>query len=364
MQPRKRGGDRVTRFVFTLNNWTQEEYDYLTTKFAPTTKWFVVGKETGVEGTKHLQGACVLGARQAFTKLKSHLGLKRSHIEVMMGRPEDSLLYCTKEDTDAFTFGTLPTPGKRNDVHDAVSRIQSGERLRSLARDEEGGVAIVKFHKGLTVLSSFCRPARNGPPKVFWLYGDTGTGKTRCAFEAGSHLAAQSGNPTDDVWISSGGLRWFDGYDGQAVAILDDFRNKHVSSFAFFLRLLDRYPMAVEFKGGFATWDPKFIFITCPYTPERCFEKRLEHVPEDIAQLRRRITRVFEFDSKSSSESARKKFIDGLLEPPGSSGDSGTGTGDSGTDPEPLNGSPTGVVGPSGPDADSDDESIGTYHNV
>jgi len=312
---RNRQGDRVTRFVFTLNNWTQEEYDYLTKDFATRVQWLIVGRETGAQGTKHLQGACILGSRMAFSKLKTLPGLKRSHIEVMHGKPEQSRTYCSKEDSNPFEHGTLPSPGKRSDIHNVVARIQGGEKLRSLAKDEEGGVGIVKFHKGLTVLSSFLRPKRTAPPKIFWLYGPTGTGKTRLAYKAGRRLAVFEGLPFDDIWISAGNLRWFDGYDGQVVAIIDDFRAKHVTSFAFFLRLFDRYPMACEFKGGFVEWTPKYIFVTCPYTPERAFEKRLEHVPEDIAQLRRRITRVFEFNDRvCSSKTARKEFVNAIFE--------------------------------------------------
>lgn len=49
-------GKRVSRVVFTLNNWTDEEYQYLAEVFAPQTKWMVIGKEVGENGTRHLQG--------------------------------------------------------------------------------------------------------------------------------------------------------------------------------------------------------------------------------------------------------------------------------------------------------------------
>lgn len=309
---RKRAGDRVTRVVFTLNNYTDAEYKWFTEDFAPTTKWIIIGKERGENETPHLQGACILGTRMSFSGVKTLLGFKRAHFESMRGKPEDSRVYCSKQDLQPFEMGTLPTPGKRTDVQNAVSRIQGGESIRSLAGDEEGGVAIVKFHRGLTILRGLCRPPRTEPPRIFWFFGPTGTGKTRCAFELGRLLCASSGIP-DDIWISAGGLRWFNGYDGQSVAIFDDFRNKHVASFAYLLRLLDRYPMDVEFKGGFANWAPKWIFITCPYSPLRAFEKRNEHVPEDIQQLYRRINefggKVFEFFAAESEPDSPEEWF-------------------------------------------------------
>jgi len=217
----------------------------------------------------------------------------------MYGRPEHSLAYCTKQDSEAFVHGELPRPGKRNDIHEAVEAINNGATVRDLANGPiTSQVAVVKFHKGLTTLRSLVVKERTKAPYVVWIHGPTGTGKTRCAFQLGRAL---TDNADDDIWISSCGLKWFDGFDGHTVAIFDDFRAKHVTSFAFLLRLLDRYPLRVEFKGGFVTWQPEYIFITCPYSPERCFAKRKEFVPEDIAQLNRRLNRIDEFDEPQST---------------------------------------------------------------
>lgn len=292
---RSRNGSRLSRIVFTLPNWTDKEFKYLTEEFAPTVKWMIVAKETcPTSGTPHLQGACLFGRQIAFSTLKTYYGFRRAHVEKMNGKPEDSAVYCRKEDSHPFEFGSLPKPGKRNDLVNIVDRVQQGESLRDLAKDDEGGVAIVKFHKGLTVLRGLCRPQRSKMPRIFWYWGSTGTGKTRLALKVARALLRNvDGADPNDIWISSGGLRWFDGYDGQLAVVLDDFRAKSLQGvtggFSFLLRLLDRYPMSVEFKGGFVSFTPHFIFITCPHPPEVCFQKRMEHVPEDIKQLTRRI---------------------------------------------------------------------------
>lgn len=313
--PQRRGknGIRLSRFVFTLNNPTDLEYADLTEKFAPTVKWIVIGKEKGLQGTPHLQGACILGSQWTLSKLKTLIGFKRAHIECMRGTPVESLIYCSKEDSNPFVKGTMPEPGKRTDISQAVLRIQGGESLKDLSADEAGGIAIVKFHKGLTILRSLTRPPRSGAPGVFWIHGPTGVGKTRIAFKCARALCKLRGVPDTDVWISSGGLRWFDGYDGHTVAVFDDFRAKHVSSFAFLLRLLDRYPVAVEFKGGFVSWTPSFIFITCPSEPSLLFSTRKEHVPEDLAQLERRITDTIAIPEPLTKE-GRRAFLESIME--------------------------------------------------
>lgn len=310
---RSQAGERVSRFVFTLNNWTDTEYAYLTEEFALQTKWLMIAKEKAPgTGTPHLQGACVLGNQWTFTRLKRCAGFARAHIEVMRGQPQDSDVYLSKEDPEPFMHGTMPAPGKRNDLRLATDRVLAGASVRDLAKDPEAATCVVKFHKGLTVLRSLTQPARSEKPIVIWCHGATGTGKTRSAFKSGRALARALGTGPGDTWISSGGLRWFDGYDGQAVAILDDFRAKHCTSFAFFLRLLDRYPVDVEFKGGFVKWVPRVIFITCPYSPDECFATRKAHVPEDMAQLHRRITQVVEFEHEFTKEN-RREFVADVL---------------------------------------------------
>jgi len=303
---RSQAGTRISRFVFRLSNWTQTEYEHI---MAMPCKWMVMGKETcPTTGTPHLQGACILGGQKTLSALKILIG-SRVFIQAMDGTPEQSLVYCSKQDLEPFVKGTLPIQGKRNDLHAVVQRIIAGDAIRDIAADpEQGAVAVVKFHKGLTVLSSLLQPKRNSKPKIFWLFGDTGVGKTRCAFEAGSRL---SGVGDNGIWISSGGLQWFDGYDGQPVAIFDDFRSKGVK-FDFLLRLLDRYPMSVPFKGGFVNWAPQFIFITSPRDPDECFATRMEHRPEDIRQLKRRICKVYHIAS-ALGNGGRQILIDSIL---------------------------------------------------
>lgn len=279
---RSRSGDRVSRFCFTLNNWTDDEYESI--KSLPV-RWLVVGKEVGDQGTRHLQGACVIGKQLSFAAVKQLPGLTRAHIEAMRGTPADSLKYCSKEDLTPFVIGDMPTPGKRNDIHTAVERIQAGESLKDLAKDTDGGVAIVKFHKGLNALISLLTPIRRDAPFVYWIHGKTGTGKTRCCVEYSEVQDRQ-------YWMSNGSLQWFDGYVNEPVAILDDLRSCH-AKFSFLLRLLDRYTFDVPIKGGFVRWQPEVILITSPYDPATMWSLRND---EDKHQLVRRCTKIWDMD--------------------------------------------------------------------
>jgi len=227
----------------------------------------------------------------------------------MNGKPEDSLAYTSKQDTSPFIFGTFARAGqgKRTDLHDTTEQLLAGKSLADLAKESTShAVVIVKYHKGLQFVKNLTQVRRTEKPLVYWLHGPTGVGKTRIAHEFAEYM----GIPGDrqHIWISRGTFQWFDGYDGQTLAIMDDFRSKQLPNFAYLLRLLDRYDMAVPFKGGFTEWRPKVIIFTCPMSPDVCFEKRKEHVPEDINQLNRRLTMVVDIPVELSDVERRQQL--------------------------------------------------------
>lgn len=273
MNNNKSGKSR--RWVFTLNNYTTREYNWIK---AQPCKWMIVAKECGENGTLHLQGAVVCNNPKTLSAMKKFLG-GRCHYEIMRGTPADSRKYCSKQDPNPFEKGDIPRPGKRNDLIAACQELKEGKSIIELAQEETHGPVIVKYYKGLQQYKSLIQANETREkPTVYWLYGPTGTGKTREAVNLG--MKAES------YWMSNGDLKWFDGYEGQKVAIFDDLRHKHCT-FDYLLRLLDRYPLKVPFKGGFVQWVPKLIIITAPKSPQDMWNLRTK---EDVAQLTRRIT--------------------------------------------------------------------------
>jgi len=321
---RRSQGQRLRRFVFTLNNYTDDEVNWLKNTFPESPQkptWMIFGKETGEEGTPHLQGAVCLGRQVSFSTVKTWPGFRRAHIDSMRGSVDDSVRYCSKQDLNPFEVGTRPSPGKRSDLDAVALAIQEGSSMSKIAEDY--AVAFIKYHRGLTALRNARIPQRDPRrgPTCYWLHGPTGIGKTKCAWE----FAVAYGGP-ESVWISSGGTKWFDGYDAQDIAIFDDIRGKDIK-FNFLLRLTDRYPLRCEIKGGYVEWIPKVIIFTCPYSIADCFSTRATHKPEDIRQLERRIERSFNF-----SDAEDLAAFTSLYEPPpdaagGNDGD-GLGTGD------------------------------------
>lgn len=196
-----------------------------------------------------------LNTKKRLSQLKQTFS-ERAHIELQRGRDTEAVNYCKKQDENTpkiyEEFGNIETKqGERTDLKEAIEKCQSVKEMAM-----EYPVLYCKYRNGIRDIFLFTKESQKKvKPYVIWLAGETGCGKTRLATSI-----------NEDFWISSKKLDWFDGYQGQKVAIFDDFR-KGDTEFQWFLRLLDMYPINVPVKGGFAYWNPLAIIITCPRTP-------------------------------------------------------------------------------------------------
>lgn len=133
---------RVLRWCFTLNHYSDGEYD---TIFPPLQdgarrlndllEYACVGKEIGATGTAHLQGFICLRVRGRLASVRAIL--PRAHWEVARSI-EPAIEYC-KKDGNFLELGTAPTSGnrgKRNDLDDFKKAVQSGVRCRKELREE------------------------------------------------------------------------------------------------------------------------------------------------------------------------------------------------------------------------------------
>lgn len=108
---------------------------------------------------------------------------------------------------------------------------------------------------------------------VFW--GDTGTGKSRTAWERAG-MDAYPKDPRTKYWC---------GYFGQENVVIDEFRGG--IDIAHLLRWVDRYPVIVEVKGSSAVLRAKTIYITSNLDPRSWFPELDE---KTMNALLRRLT--------------------------------------------------------------------------
>lgn len=150
-----------------------------------------------------------------------------------------------------------------------------------------GAVDIIRATK-LKSIFNMNRPPRKYEKKlILWFKGETGEGKTRKAVEIAEKFGLK-------YWMTNDTLKWFDGYNDQELAIIDDFRKNMISDWNYLLRLLDGYGLCVQIKGGFTQWTPKIIIITSPASPHEAFawidKEGNEKEWDKEAQLERRLT--------------------------------------------------------------------------
>lgn len=239
------------------------------------------------------------------------------NIEKITSRPKMACDYA-KKGRKIHEYGVCP-------FKDDLTKKEKNELLQTKSLTElvqSGEISIFKvptLQRALNVLRmERMDKLQAQKPTVHWFYGKTGFGKTRTAWEEARSIAG------DDIWVSLSDDKWFDGYVGQKVAILDDIRSNGWN-FNMLLRLLDRYKLVVPIKGGFTRWCPEHIFITCPETPRRMYRNYQTGQPYDgIEQLERRIddfreftkdgneTRSFE-EAERNQEDSNGKEVEGTL---------------------------------------------------
>jgi len=295
-------------------------------EIAPTTQikhWHVVG---------HLKKKKTLSFMQSFL-IKDKSKFKEIHIE-QVNSYSHCVEYCKKDSNVILEIGTVGSmQGRRMDLETIHHQVVTKEKTVSDIALENP--AYIRYSKGLKDLQFYVDKSdaykwRTIESFIYW--GDTGTGKTKKAFEGdASRFIITAPNNTGTVW--------FDGYAGETTLIVDDFYGwlkQHE-----LLRIMDGYPYQVQIKGSFtwAKWT-KVIFTSnknpnewfkdgltpaflrrCPFknwthfVDESHFEyPRMETIPDPQGNLKRKFIEFDEDQKKAMKEIEIIKEADELIE--------------------------------------------------
>jgi len=243
----------IRRFIFTWNNYTDDDYTKTCAFITNNCKYGIVGKEHApTTGIPHLQGFCNLSKPMRFGAIKKCLS-NSIHIEKAVGSDEQNQKYCSKAG-DFFEEGLPYTQGKRTDLEAVVRDMEQGTvRLEDIAAKHP--CAFIKYHRGIDQLLKLIHPIkpRDFQTYVYYYWGEPGTGKSR---RAKSEADAVNSN---SIYYKPRGL-WWDGYRQQENVIIDDFYGW--IKYDELLKICDRYPYKVQVKGGFEEFTSKRIWIT------------------------------------------------------------------------------------------------------
>lgn len=252
-----------------------------------------VGEDTG---HLHFQGYLQLKNVQRLSWLKNNIH-PTAHFEIQKAKFNDEARdYTRKEETRAegtvwLEYGNYNkgrckggTCGKRNDLEAFKNAILSGMNIEDLL-DNGFTKELARYPKFYHMVRGIKEPERE-EVTVELYFGEPGTGKTRKAREE---------NPGIYTVPLTTGTMWFDGYDGQEVALIDDFCGKKSKvPLDYTLRLLDRYPVQIPCKGAFIWWVPKKVIITTNIHPENWYDWHTRR--RQWEALKRRIHRVVIFE--------------------------------------------------------------------
>ena len=311
---------RSRRWTWTLNNFTEiEEKSIQDSKCS----YIVYEHEVGEEGTPHLQGYVEFKDAKTMSSVKKLLGSNRLHLQSSKGTPEENLAYCTK-DVVAAEEQLLDPPfwyqrgeisvgqGKRMDIERLKECVKRGDMITVF---EEDPLFVLKNAKGFdrvrdeyTTLNK-----RDYKPVVIWLWGDTGVGKTRLSKNYRAHKSVYEHNNT----------KWWDGYRQQECVVINDWRpyNDRESEYHFsqMLKLLDRTPHRIEYKGGSMEFNSPYIILNCERPPSFYFQvderADFEYQQNRLAQLMRRIDLVIHVeDEYEMTRAYKEKYVDRMRE--------------------------------------------------
>ena len=258
-------------YCFTLNNYTETEVEQLK---AIGCSYILLGREVGEQGTPHIQGYVEFENSKRLTTLKKIN--PRIHWEPRKGTQEQAIEYC-KKDNRWEEYGKKKEQGQRKDLDAIKDDILKGKKVDELAI--ENPEIVHQYGRTLDRIEDIAlrKQFRTEMTQGVWLWGETAVGK--------SHIAFDGYNPeTHYLWANDG--KWWDGYRGQEIVIMNDFRGE--IAYNELLQLIDKWPYKVPRRGREPMpFVSKKVIITSSLPPEKIYKSKGE---DKLEQLLRRLT--------------------------------------------------------------------------
>lgn len=203
-------------------------------------------------GRQHYQGFIVFNRTHRIPGAKRIIGGgDDAHLEPRRGTRHQSREYCRK-DGEFVEHGMFEGFTKEQLFKQPIGYLK-----------ENYPEFYCRYHKGLDRLQPKGDKWRDVEVHVLW--GPTGTGKTRKVMEM------------DDVYKIDPPYNWWDGYEGEEILLIDDYKTGAIPR-SQFLNLLDGYRLRLETKGShtWALW--KKVYITTNYNPEMWDDATLRRI--------------------------------------------------------------------------------------
>ena len=305
------------KWALTINNpqdcgLTHDTITEILSRFCPD--YFCLADEIATTGTFHTHIFLYSHSPIRFSTVKNRF--PTAHIEKAFGSARDNRDYICKEgkwaesdkaetsvDGSFVEWGTLPNEGEEKDpkMYKLLQNVKDGFATTEII-DETPSFAFRSRDIDTlrqTYLADRFRK-ENRTIEVTYLYGATGTGKTRSIFE--KHLAEDICRITD---YGKNGVR-FDAYTGQEVLVFEEFNSQ--IPIEDMLNYLDIYPLTLpaRYNDRIACYTKVYITSNIPLT-EQYKDIQRSRMETWLAFLRR-IHKVVEYhpNGKITTHNLRK----------------------------------------------------------
>jgi len=260
--------EKAKSWDMTLANPTEEDLKWVKEVECSS---IYIAKEVAEGGLVHLQGRIIFSRAYRLPALKK-LNAKVHWEATKAGQDWN---YFKKAGSEVIR-DDIKKPRQRTDLEGIKKKLKVTNSIGAIV-EETNNYNNIKLCQAILAYKEPQRPV--APIKVIWFWGATGLGKTKEVYNR---------HQLDSIYRPIS-YKWWDGYDGHKIVLLDDFR-KDFCKFHELLTLLDIYPYRVECKGGSRQIQADTFYITSAFGPADLYDGR-----EDIEQLLRRVTEEWKF---------------------------------------------------------------------
>lgn len=265
---------KATQWRFTINNYTDVDIAEFERQRVAGYYW-IYGKELApTTNTPHLQCYIHLGGVRKTRPQMSAL-FKRASFRTCERAPIHNINYC-KEDGDFVEFGQPPAAqGDKGGEVTAEKYRLAKEQAECGKLDDISPDLYIKHYNTLKQIKNDARNRKvpgdlswEGPldcPNT-WIYGPTGTGKSRRAREM---------HPMHYLKMHN---KWWENYEGEDVVLIDDLGKNEISA-GYLKTWGDRYGFRSEVKRDSIVLRPKHIVVTSNYHPKDLYPESSEYEP-------------------------------------------------------------------------------------
>ncbi len=248
-------------------------------------------------GRDHIQGYIHFSTQKRASTVGNLLRCKPETFQTCRGTPSDNRAYCNKTETrkpGTSTYENGDVPGgqgaKLSNVADSIKNRGIVATINTYPE------TYLSHAPGMHRLANFYQiqelrgKRRTTPVNLFIAWGEAGSGKT---------YWADNYDPLNTFTLpeqSNSGPTWFDGYEGEATLVIQDF-DKNMLNYRTLLRMCDETFHQFKIHGGYCIgkWDT--ILITANSQPAEWYNHALNpwyYDGEQVGPLQRRVTKLFQ----------------------------------------------------------------------